>query len=103
MALPPDIELSTQAQLADLANGLRHLLTIAREGEWDQLAAYCDQFLPILGTVEKTDFSLDSGSTLNRNDIQETIKLMQSAIEKCSERKAQIAPLINALAPAKPD
>lgn len=103
MAQPPDIGLSEQMQLADLANGLRHLLTIARQGEWDQVTDYCDQLLPILAAVEKADFSPGRGSLASRNDIQETIALMQSAIEKCSERKAQIAPLINALAHAKPD
>lgn len=103
MPQPPDICLSKQAQLADLANGLRHLLTIARQGEWDQVTDYCDQLLPILAAVEKTDFSLGTGLLPGRVDMQETIALMHSAIEKCSERKAQIAPLIEALAPAKPD
>lgn len=103
MSQAPNIGLSKQAQLTDLADSLRHLLTIARQGEWDQVTNYCDQLLPILAAVEKTGFSPETGSLPGRNDIQETIALMQSAIEKCSERKAQIAPLINALAPAKPD
>ena len=101
MPHPPDT--SNQAQLADLANGLRHLLTFAKQGEWDLVADCCDQLLPVLAAVENADFSQSEGALPVRVDIQETIALMQVAIEKCSERRGQIAPLIDALAPAKPD
>lgn len=76
---------------------------MAQQGDWDAVTDFCDQLLPILATVEKTGLPPGRGSSLNREDIQATIALMQSAIEKCSERKAQIAPLVNALKPSKPD
>lgn len=103
MSQLPDIGTNRQAQLTDLAQALRQLLTMAQQGEWDQVTDYCDRLLPILATVEKTELLPQAGSSLNREDIQATVALLQSAIEKCSERKAQIAPLINALKPSKPD
>lgn len=92
--------LSETDQLAILYENLQSLLLAAEQGEWDRISDLSEQFLPALDAAKKTDF-LSNIASINRREIQNLLTMLQSAIEQCSIRKNQIAPLIKAFVIAK--
>lgn len=92
--------LKPSVQLSDLEAILRSLLMAFEQGEWDKISDFSEQLLPALEAARMAD-SLTTNAPQHPEQIKHTLSLLQSAIEKCTERKEQITPLINALIPAK--
>lgn len=89
-----------------LTKGLQSLLDIAKKGEWEKIDGQLQDLLQALETVRASNakYLKNAGSV---EQIEQILQLLDSAILLCSERKDQIAPLVNAFAnaldtPAKP-
>lgn len=85
-----------------LTQGLQTLLGIAEKGEWEKVDGLLQDMLRTMETVRSSSYR-----NLAAPDIRKVLQLLDSALQVCSERKDQIAPLINAFAsaiapPAKP-
>lgn len=76
------------------------MLLVAKNGDWDRINDLGLQFLTALEAAKKSDF-LSNIASIKREEIQNLLAMLQSAIEQCSTRKNQIAPLIKAFAIAK--
>ncbi|MBT9521003.1 MAG: hypothetical protein IV101_08910 [Dechloromonas sp.] len=92
--------------LLQLTKGLQSLLDIAEKGEWEKIDG---QLQDLLLTMEAVCASSTQNLTKpgSIKQIEQILQLLHSATLLCSERKDQIAPLINAFAnaidtPAKP-
>lgn len=92
--------------LLQLTKGLQSLLDIAGKGEWEKIDGQLRDLLLTMEAVcaSSTQNLTKPGST---KQIEQILQLLDSAILLCSERKDQIAPLVNAFAnaldtPAKP-
>ena len=103
MAPIPDRDIGHQPSLSDLTEGLRQLMMMAQQGEWEQITDYCNHLLPLLIAVDQMAHQPIKDSSFSRQNVEETMALLQAAIEKCTERKGQIEPLVRALIPSKPD
>lgn len=86
--------------MAILSENLQSFLLAAEQGEWDRISDLSEQFLSALEAAKKANF-LTNIASINHREIQNILKMLQSAIEQCSMRKVQIAPLIKAFAIAK--
>jgi hypothetical protein len=80
-----------------LATSLQIFIEAAEQGEWDRIADFSGQLLLELELAAKPE-SLSGTPSVDRKDIENTLFLLKSAIEKCNTRKSEIAPLINAFA-----
>lgn len=85
-----------------LTQGLQALLDISEKGEWEKVDGLLQDMLRTMETVRSSSYR-----NLAAPDIRKVLQLLDSALQVCSERKDQIAPLINAFAsaiapPAKP-
>jgi hypothetical protein len=87
-------------QLTKLEGCLQTLLLIAERGDWDNIGDFSDHLLLALEAVSKPNFLMEAGISDKRR-IELTIVQLQVAIDCCVTRKEQIAPLVNALVPAK--
>lgn len=103
MSQHPELGVGMPARIADLVEALPHLLELAQQGEWEGITAYCDKLQPILTAIENIESNSNKDPALSPEAIREAMALLHLATEKCSERLAQIAPLIHALAPLKQD
>lgn len=73
------------------------MLDIAKKGEWDQVDGQLQDLLLTMETLRSLDFrNLTEPS--QRKQVEQLLELLGSTIQVCSERKDQIAPLINAFA-----
>lgn len=85
---------------------LQTLLDIAGKGEWEKVDGLLQDLLLTMEIVRSSSY-LNLVVPDIRNQVQEVLLLLDSALLVCSERKDQIAPLVNAFAnaiapPAKP-
>ena len=82
-----------------LTKGLQSLLNIAEKGEWEKIDGQLQDLLLTMEAVcaSSTHSLTQSGNT---KQIEQILQLLHSATLLCSERKDQIAPLINAFANA---
>lgn len=83
-----------------LATSLQIFIQAAEEGEWDRISDLSEQLLLELELAARPGI-LSGTPSADRKDIENTLSLLKSAIEKCNTRKSEIAPLINAFVPAK--
>jgi hypothetical protein len=79
-----------------LTASLRTLLLAAEQGEWDRITDLSGQLLLELEFAGKPDF-LSNMPSVDRKEIDKILLLLISAIEQCTTRMDQIAPLLNAL------
>ncbi|MBU1364320.1 MAG: hypothetical protein KKE51_10900 [Gammaproteobacteria bacterium] len=89
-----------------LTQGLHALLDIAENGEWEKVDGLLQDLLRTMETVRSSNYRNLATPDI-RKQVQEVLRLLDSALLVCSERKDQIAPLVNAFAnaiapPAKP-
>ena len=101
VGLKIDSESTNKAEyLAELLESLKTLLLAINQGDWDRLCENPEHFLDTFEAAQKSDFL----STINSHDlnkVQQILIMLESAIEQCSVRKEQIAPLLKALIIAK--
>ena len=86
--------------LAELLESLKTLLLAINQGDWDQVCENSEYFLNTFEIAQKPDFL----STINSGDlnkIRQILTMLDSAVEQCSVRKEEIAPLLKALITAK--
>ena len=86
--------------LTELLESLQSLLSAIKQGDWDHVCKNPEHFLNAVETAQKPDFL----STINSGDlnkIRQILTMLESAIEQCSVRKEQIAPLLKALITTK--
>lgn len=86
--------------LAKLLESLKTLLLAINQGDWDRVCEKPELFLHTIEAAQNPDFL----SAINSDDldkIRQILTMLESAIEQCSVRKEQIAPLVKALTPAK--
>lgn len=85
----------------NLRNSLDALLGMLREGRWEELGDLENQLLPALkavGNPEKLKHA-----NISRHELEQLIQKLERAIEECNDRKAQIAPLVNAFSANQPE
>ncbi|WP_306605884.1 hypothetical protein [Azonexus sp.] len=82
-------------EASNLLSSLDALLGMLREGRWDEIGDIESQLLPALKAVG-SPVKLTQ-ATISRRELEQLIQKLERAIEECNIRKAQIAPLINAL------
>jgi ABC-type transporter Mla subunit MlaD len=83
-----------------LNQSLQALLLAAEQGDWNKISTRSDHLLPELEAVRAPNPSAQKVSQ-HAEQIRQTLTLLNTAIEQCSERKAQIEPLVKALIPTK--
>ncbi len=86
--------------MAELLESLKTLLLAINQGDWDQVCENSEYFLNTFEIAQKPDFL----STINSGDlnkIRQILTMLDSAVEQCSVRKEEIAPLLKALITAK--
>ncbi len=86
--------------LKELLESLKSFLKAASQGDWDQVCENPADFLRVVECAQNQDL-LRSINTADRAKVQEILAHLDSAIKQCAKRKEQIAPLVNALIPAK--
>lgn len=79
---------------------------MAKKGEWEKLDSQNQELLLMMEAVRSLDSQFLT-KTANPDQLERILQLLHSAIQLCSARKNQIAPLVNAFAkaidaPAKP-
>lgn len=80
----------------DHANrSLRNFLTLVEKGDWDRIAESADELISILDRLRTWEHV--PGNATTGQQAREIVVLLGEAISACSERQAQIAPLIEAL------
>lgn len=91
--------LSQENVLLRLTQNLQFLLVIAEKGEWEKIDAQLEDLLLAMKTVcaSSTQELKKIGSSAQ---IEHIVQLLHVATSLCSERKDQIAPLVNAFAKA---
>ncbi|PKO27893.1 MAG: hypothetical protein CVU32_02205 [Betaproteobacteria bacterium HGW-Betaproteobacteria-5] len=82
-----------------LTQGLQALLDIAEKGEWEKVDSLLQDLLRTMETVRSSS-NRNLTAPDFRKQVQEVLRLLDSALQVCSERKDQIAPLVNAFARA---
>lgn len=82
-----------------LIRGLESLLDTAEKGEWETLDERHQELLLTMETVCSADAQFLTKAA-SPAQIERILQLLHSAIEICSARKDQIAPLVNAFAKA---
>jgi hypothetical protein len=91
---------SKAEHLVELLQSLQTLLLEINQGDWDRVCENSEHFLSILEAAQKPDFL----SAINAGDINKirlVLTMLESAIQQCSVRKEEIAPLLKALTIAK--
>lgn len=83
----------------NLSNSLDALLELLREGRWDEIGDLESQLLSALKAVGSPTKLTET--IFSRHQLEQLIHKLERAIEECNIRKAQIAPLINALSANK--
>ena len=86
--------------LAELRDSLKSLLSAINQGDWDRVCENPEHFLKAVEAAQNPDF-LSTTNSGDKNKIQEILTMLESAIEQCSVRKEQIAPLLKALITTK--
>jgi len=87
----------SQVALLRLTAGLQSLLGIAEKGEWDKIDELLQELLQTMETLRSKGF-LDLTKPDVPEQIEHVLQLLHTASVVCSERKDQIAPLVNAFA-----
>jgi hypothetical protein len=85
-----------------LTKGLQSLLDIAEKGEWEKIDGQLQALLLMMEAVRSAD-SRSLASSGSPEQVEGVLRLLHSAVLLCSERKDQIAPLVNAFANAIDD
>jgi len=85
---------------------LEALQDMAKKGEWEKLDSQNQELLLMMEAVRSLDSQFLT-KTASPDQLERILQLLHSAIQLCSARKNQIAPLVNAFAkaidaPAKP-
>jgi hypothetical protein len=75
------------------------LLDIAEKGEWEKFDGLHHELLLLMETLRST-VRLDPKQPDSIVQVERIQQLLQKTIALCSERKDQIAPLVNAFAKA---
>jgi len=73
------------------------LLRIGEKGEWEKIEELLHELLLLLDTVRAKGF-IDLTKPGIPEKTERVLQLLRSATDLCSERKDQIAPLVNAFA-----
>lgn len=71
------------------------MIATAEKGEWERIDEFALELLPAL-ELARSPKSLNPAMTVKREQVEQILKLLNSAIKHCSTRKDQIAPLIKA-------
>lgn len=96
MAEPLGMTANPRASLDDI---LQTLIDSAERGDWNELDQIAVRLIPALEAVEQA-------APAKLADAQATRQLLlklQTAIDRCTERKAQIGPLLDALSHKTPN
>lgn len=72
---------------------LQTLIDSAERGEWDALDQIAGRLIPALNAVDHASLQ----EPVDAKAIRQLLQKLQAAIDRCTERKAQIAPLVDAL------
>lgn len=87
---------NTHASLDDL---LQKLIDSAERGEWDSLDQITSRLIPALDAINQTRPAKPADGAA----IRQLLLKLQTAIDRCAERKGQIGPLLDALSHKTPD
>lgn len=74
---------------------LQSVIDSTESGDWDGLAPLAEKLIPALQAIR-------ASGPAKANDapaIRQLLVKLQTAIDRCTERKEQIAPLLDALSP----
>jgi len=85
--------------LASLDEMLQAVIDSAERGEWDQLDQIAGRLIPALTAVCEAPPVRAGDST----KVTALLLKLQTAIDRCEVRQAQISPLLDALSPTPPD
>lgn len=92
--------LDFEVQLDQLEKRLREIISMARNGQWDEIAAVSAELSSLIQSVSLID-PLQLHADLSQDQKakrQQILSLLESAMKRCFERQQQIAPLLEALA-----
>lgn len=85
--------------MASLDELLQTLIDSAERGDWDQLDQLGGKLIPALAAACEAP-PLQAGDSA---EVAALLLKLQTAIERCSVRQAQISPLLDALSAKTPD
>lgn len=77
-------------------SNLREFVLLLKSGEWECIPEIADELLLALSNLQT--WQADNAETDECRDASEIVRLLDTAISLCAERKVQIAPLLDALA-----
>ncbi len=92
---------SVEQSLERVSHLLSKVIGAAESGDWDQLESLAHDFTEVAGglnTAERVSFNPEDQAA-----IQTLLLQHEHAIQLCQERLQQIAPLVRALSPSKPE
>jgi hypothetical protein len=78
---------------------LQALIDCAEHGEWDKLDQIAGQLIPALDAANQAT----PGKAANAAEIRQLLSKLQTAIDRCTDRQAQIGPLLDAFSHKTPD
>lgn len=85
--------------LASLDEILQTVIDSAERGDWDQLDQIAEKLIPALTAVCETQ-PVKAGDSAK---VTQLLLKLQTAIDRCIARQAQISPLLDALSPKTSD
>jgi len=78
---------------SSMASSLQALINCAEQGDWGKLDQIADHLIPALNLVAHSGPAKQADAAA----IRQLLLKLQTAIDRCAERKAQIGPLLDAL------
>lgn len=85
--------------MASLDEILQAVIDSAERGDWDQLDQIAEKLIPALTAVGQAQ-PVKAGDAA---EVTQLLLKLQTAIDRCIVRQAQISPLLDALSPKTPD
>ncbi|MBS1140984.1 MAG: hypothetical protein H6R13_2437 [Proteobacteria bacterium] len=88
------------AALTRLDKAVQTVIDIAEQSNWDKLDAVLEELLPDIAAIHSSQYAtkLSASDTATVNKL---LQKLQTAVNHCLTRKAQIAPLVEALSATK--
>jgi hypothetical protein len=83
---------------SSMESSLQALIDCAEQGDWGKLDQIAGQLIPALDVVAHSGPAKPADAAA----IRQLLLKLQTAIDRCTERKAQIGPLLDALSHKTP-
>ena len=84
---------------ASLDDILQTLIDSVERGDWNELDQIAGRLIPALDAVDQSA----PAKPADTHAIRQLLLKLQTAIDRCTERKAQIGPLLDALSHKTPN